>query len=133
MPQERGKPERTALERVTSVAAGGVLALGIGLLTLALAAWLISQGTLGEEYGSWAGAVGLFLGALAGGGYAIAGVGARPLAVGLAAAGVCCLLWALAGQLWLGGFGVAPTALGGALAGGCASGFLFAARKKRRK
>lgn len=134
MQQER-TASRTPAELATSILAGAAIALGVCLLMLALAAWLIAQGTLGEEWAERAGVAGPFLGCLIGGGYAIACVRGRALAVGLAVSGLSVLLWLLAGLLFWGGVSPADglahllaAGLGGGLAG-----VLSATRKKRRK
>ncbi len=131
--------ERTAshmpVELAASLLAGAAIALGVCLLVVALAAWLIAQGALEEEWTGRAGAVGAFLGCLIGGGYAIACVRGRALAVGLAVSALSVLLWLLAGALFWGGVSPADGAvqlLAAGLGGGLA-GVLSATRKKRRK
>lgn len=134
MPQER-KPELTPITITTSVLAGGAIALGCCLLCLALGAWLISEGILGEEWTARAGVLGSFLGCLLGGGYAIACVRSRALAMGLGISVLYLALWLGAGLLFPGvggGSGLVPVVLS-ALLGGGLSGILSASRKKRRK
>ncbi|MGM9537801.1 MAG: hypothetical protein ACI3VN_05665, partial [Candidatus Onthomonas sp.] len=81
--QQEKKREGELLSVVTSLAAGGAVALGLGLLILAVTAWLISRGSLGEDWAARAGVLGSFLGCLVGGCYAISGIRSRALLVGL--------------------------------------------------
>ncbi|MCD8382298.1 MAG: TIGR04086 family membrane protein [Clostridiales bacterium] len=134
MPQERttGTSPGTA---VTALLAGGAIALGITLLLMALVAWLIAGGTLGEEWAGRAGAIGAVLGCLIGGQYANSSIRSRALLVGLGVGGLFLLLWLGAGLLFPEsgtGSGLASLAAG-ALAGGAVSGLLSAFHKKRRK
>ena len=132
--QQEKKQGGDLLSAATSLAAGGAIALGLGLLTLAVTAWLISRGSLGEDWTARAGILGSFLGCLVGGCYAISGVRSRALLVGLGVSGLYCLLWALAGLLWLNGSGgLALPGAAAALLGGGLGGILSASRKKRRK
>ena len=132
--QQEKKQGGDLLSAATSLAAGGAIALGLGLLTMAAAAWLISRGSLGEDWTARAGILGSFLGCLAGGCDAISGIRSRALLVGLGVSGLYCLLWALAGLLWLNGSGgLALPGAAAALLGGGLGGILSASRKKRRK
>lgn len=132
--QQEKKRGGDLLSAATSLAAGGAVALGLGLLTLAVTAWLISRGSLGEDWAARAGILGSFLGCLVGGCYAISGIRSRALLVGLGVSGLYCLLWALAGLLWLNGSGgLALPGAAAALLGGGLGGILSASRKKRRK
>lgn len=133
MPQEQ-KQGGDPVAAITSLAAGGAIGLGLSLLALALTAWLISQGKLGEEWTSRSIILGAFLGCLMGGYYAISGIRSRALLVGLGVSVLFCVLWALAGLLWLNsGGGLSVSAAAAALLGGGLSGILRASRKKRRK
>ncbi|MCC8128890.1 MAG: hypothetical protein LIO51_02995, partial [Clostridiales bacterium] len=87
MPQERttGASPGTV---VTALLAGGAIALGATLLLMALTAWLIAKGTLGEEWAGRAGMIGAALGCLMGGRYAIGSVRSRALLVGLGVGGL---------------------------------------------
>lgn len=133
IPQEQ-KQRGDLLSAATSLAAGGAIALGLSLLTLAVASVLISNGTLGEDWTSRAGVLGSFLGCMIGGCYAIAGIRSRALAVGLGVSVLFGAFWVLAGLLWLNGMGgLSVSVAAAALLGGGLSGILFATRKKRRK
>ncbi|MCC8182860.1 MAG: hypothetical protein LIO45_07835, partial [Clostridiales bacterium] len=104
-------------------------------LLLALIAWLIASGTMGEEWAGRAGVIGAALGCLAGGRYAVCTVRSRVLLVGLGVGGLFLLLWLGAGRIAPesgAGTGLTPLTIA-ALAGGAASGLLSAFHKKRRK
>lgn len=134
MPQER-TTEWSPVTIATSLLAGSAIALGCCLLVMALCAWLISRGSLGEVWTARAGLIGAFLGCLVGGGYAIACIRSRALLVGVGIGGLFLLLWLLAGLLFPGaggGCGPIPLVIASLLGGGL-SGILFASRKKRRK
>lgn len=92
MPQERttGASPGTV---VTALLAGGAIALGVTLFLMALTAWLIAGGSMGEEWAGRAGMVGAALGCLVGGRYAIGSVRSRALLVGLGTAALFLLLW----------------------------------------
>ncbi len=134
MPQER-ITEVSPGTVVTTLLAGGAIALGVTLFLMALTAWLIAGGTLGEEWADRAGIIGAALGCLTGGRYAIGSVRSRALLVGLGVGGLFLLLWLGAG-LFLpegsAGGGLVPL-VAAALGGGAASGLLSAFHKKRRK
>lgn len=118
----------------TSLLAGGAVGLGLSLLIMAVVAWLISAGSLGEDWTGRAGVLGSFLGCLVGGCYAISGIRSRALAVGLAVSVLYCALWALAGLLWLNSGGALSASMAAAaFLGGGLSGILAASRKKTRK
>ncbi|MCD7734296.1 MAG: TIGR04086 family membrane protein [Clostridiales bacterium] len=134
MPQER-TTEVSPGTVVTALLAGGAIALGVTLFLMALTAWLIAGGTMGEEWAGRAGMVGAALGCLVGGRYAIGSVRSRALLVGLGTAALFLLLWLGAGLLLPesgGGSGLVPLTVA-ALGGGAASGLLSAFHKKRRK
>ncbi len=126
---------RTRVDCITSLLAGGAIAVGVCLLLAALCAWLMVCGVLGEE---WEGRIllaGPFLGSLVGGLYAILCIRARPLLTGLAVGGLSLLLWLLAGALIWDGASPAEGAAqaAAALLGGGLAGILAAAQKKKRK
>ncbi|MCD7945580.1 MAG: TIGR04086 family membrane protein [Clostridiales bacterium] len=134
MPQERttGASPGTVF---TALLAGGAIALGVALFLMALTAWLIAGGTLGEEWTDRAGMIGAALGCLVGGRYAIGSVRSRALLVGLGTATLFLLLWLGAGLIFPeggAGGGLVPLAAA-ALGGGAMSGLISAFRKKRRK
>ena len=137
--QQEKKQGGDLLSAATSLAAGGAVALGLGLLTLAVTAWLISRGSLGEDWTARAGILGSFLGCLAGGCYAISGIRSRALLVGLGVGAVLFLLLLTAGLLAYdtasvdqGGAGLLCACLcGGGIAGLLGSG--DASKKKRRR
>lgn len=132
--QQENRQGETLLSAVTSLVAGGAIALALSLLTLAAGAWMISQGSLDADWIGRAGVLGSFLGCLVGGRYAISGIRSRALLVGLGVGGLYCLLWMLCGLLfWEEGSGMAFSGAAAALLGGGSGGILSAARKKRRK
>lgn len=133
VPQER-KQAGGLLQAGTALAAGSAIGVGLSLAVLALTAWLVSCGTLDQDWLGRGEVVASFVGCLVGGCYAIAGIRSRALAVGLGVSAVFCLIWLLAGFLWLNGqWRIAPSGAGAALLGGALSGILSASRKKTRK
>ena len=133
VPQER-KQTGGFLQVGTALAAGSAIGVGVSLAVLALTAWLVSCGTLDQDWIGRGEVVSSFLGCLAGGCYAIAGVRSRALAVGLGVGVLFCLIWLLAGWVWLNGtWGISFSGAGAALLGGALSGILSASRKKPRK
>lgn len=124
-----------AAQMVTSVALGGLLALGVELMVLLLGAVAVSNGILKEDAAAQVTAAACVLGCLIGGLLACSRWSARRLLAGLAVGAVCYLL-ILAVSLLMGeGFQPGPQALvelAGCLLGGAVAG-VFGGRKGKKK
>ena len=116
-----------AVQMVTAVMLGGLLALGVELTVLLLGAAAVSNGILKEDSAAQVTAAACVVGGLAGGLLACSRWSSRRLIAGLAVGIVCCLL----GD----GFQPGPQALielAGCLCGGAAAG-LLSGRKTGKK
>lgn len=124
-----------AVQMVTAVALGGLLALGVELMVLLLGAAAVSKGILKEDTAIQVTAAACVLGCLAGGLLACARWSSRRLLAGLATGAVCCLLILAVGLLMGDGFRLDAQALvelAGCLCGGAIAG-LFSGRKQSKK
>ena len=124
-----------AVQMVTAVALGGLLALGIELTVLLLGAAAVSNGILKEDAAIRVTAAACVLGCLAGGLLACSRWSSRRLLAGLATGAVCCLLIVAVGLLMGDGFQFGAQALielAGCLCGGAVAG-LFSGRKRGKK
>lgn len=125
----------TAVQMVTAVALGGLLALGIELVVLLLGAVAVSNGILKEDAATQVTAAACVLGCLAGGLLACARWSSRRLLAGLATGAVCYLLILAVGLLMGDGFQLGVQALvelAGCLCGGAVAG-LFSGRRGKKK
>jgi putative membrane protein (TIGR04086 family) len=124
-----------AVQMVTAVMLGGLLALGVELTVLLLGAAAVSNGILKEDSAAQVTAAACVVGGLAGGLLACSRWSSRRLIAGLAVGIVCCLLILAVGLLMGDGFQPGPQALielAGCLCGGAAAG-LLSGRKTGKK
>lgn len=124
-----------AVQMVTAVALGGLLALGIELMVLLIGAAAVSNGIWKEDAACQVTAAACALGCLAGGLLACTRWSSRRLLAGLAVGAVCYLLILAVGLLMSDEFQLGTQALielAGCLSGGAIAG-LFSGRKKGKK
>ena len=125
-----------AVQMVTAVAIGGLLALGVELMVLLLGSIAVSNGILREEAAPQLTAAACVLGCFAGGLAACTRWRSRRLLAGLAAGGVCYLLILAVGLLLSDGFRLGAQALielAGCLCGGAIAGLLSGRRTKKKR
>lgn len=124
-----------AVQMVTAVALGGLLALGVELMVLLLGSVAVSNGILKEDAAAQVTAAACVLGCLGGGLLACSRWSSTRLLAGLATGAVCYLLILAVGLLMSDGFQLGPQALielAGCLCGGAIAG-LFGGRKTKKK
>ena len=124
-----------AVQMVTAVALGGLLALGVELMVLLLGAAAVSNGILKEDAAPQVTAAACVVGCLAGGLLACARWSSKRLLAGLATGAVCYLLILAVGLLLSDGFQLGVQALielAGCLCGGAIAG-MFGGRKSKKK
>ena len=125
-----------AVQTVTAVMLGGLLALGVELMVLLLGAAAVSNGILKEDAAAQVTAAACVAGCFAGGLLACARCGSRRLLAGLAVGGVCCLLILAVGLLMGDGLQLGAQALielAGCLCGGAIAGMLCAGKSSKRR
>ena len=125
-----------AIQTVTAVMLGGLLALGVELLILLVGAAAVSNGILKEDAAARVTAAACVTGCLAGGLLACSRCRTRRLLAGLATGGVCCLLILAVGLLMGDGFQLGAQALielAGCLCGGAIAGMLFSRKTNRKR
>lgn len=124
-----------AVQMVTAVAIGGLLALGVALMVLLAGAVAISNGVLKEEAAAQVTAAACVLGCLVGAFAACTRWKSRRLLAGLATGAVCYLLIVAVGLLMGDGFTLGLQALielAGCLCGGAIAG-MISGRKRAKK
>lgn len=124
-----------AVQMVTAVALGGLLALGVELMILLLGALAVSNGVLKEDAAPQVTAAACVIGCFCGGLLACARWKSRRLLGGLAVGAVCYLLILAVGLLMSDGIALNAQALielAGCLCGGALAGMLGSGRKKKR-
>ena len=125
-----------AVQTVTAVMLGGLLALGVELMVLLLGAAAVSNGILKEDAAAQVTAAACVVGCLAGGLLACARCGSRRLLAGLAVGAVCCLLILAVGLLMGDGLQLGTQALielAGCLCGGAIAGMLCSRKTKKKR
>ena len=125
-----------AVQAVTAVTLGGLLALGVALMILLLGAVAVSGGILKEDASAQVTAAACVVGCFAGGLLACARCSSKRLPAGLAVGGVCCLLIAAVGLLMGDGLHVGAQALielAACLCGGALAGMLCAGKTKKKR
>ena len=125
-----------AVQTVTAVMLGGLLALGVELMVLLLGAVAVSNGILKEDAAVQVTAAACVVGCLAGGLLACSRCGSRRLLAGLAVGGVCCLLILAVGLLMGDGLRLGAQALielAGCLCGGALAGMLCSRKSKKKR
>ena len=125
-----------AVQAVTAVTLGGLLALGVALMILLLGAVAVSGGILKEDASAQVTAAACVAGCFVGGLLACTRCGSRRLPAGLAVGGVCCLLIAAVGLLMGDGLHVGAQALielAGCLCGGALAGMLCAGKTGKKR
>lgn len=124
-----------AVQMVTAVALGGLLALGVELMVLLLGAAAVSNGILKEDAAPQVTAAACVLGCLIGGALACGRWKSRRLLAGLSTGAVCWLLILAVGLLMGDGFQLGLQALielAGCLCGGAVAG-MFGGKKGKKK
>ena len=124
-----------AVQMVTAVVLGGLLALGVELMTLLLGAVAVSSGVLKEDAALQLTAAACVLGCLIGGVLACTRWRSHRLLAGLAVGVVCYLLILAVGLLMSDSFELGLQALielAGCLCGGAVAG-MFSGRKTKKK
>ena len=125
-----------AVQTVTAVMLGGLLALGVELMVLLLGAAAVSNGILKEDAAAQVTAAACVVGCFAGGLLACARCGSRRLLAGLAVGGVCCLLILAVGLLMGDGLQLGAQALielAGCLCGGAIAGMMCGRKSKKKR
>ena len=125
-----------AVQTVTAVMLGGLLALGVELMVLLLGAAAVSNGILKEDAAAQVTAAACVVGCLAGGLLACTRCSSKRLLAGLAVGGVCCLLIIAVGLLMGDGLRLGAQALielAGCLCGGALAGMLCAGRRSKKR
>ena len=125
-----------AVQTVTAVMLGGLLALGVELMVLLLGAAAVSNGILKEDAAAQVTAAACVMGCLAGGLLACSRCGSKRLLAGLAVGVVCCLLILAVGLLMGDGLRLGIQALielAGCLCGGAIAGMLCGGRPKKKR
>ena len=128
--------EAGAVQMVTAVMLGGLLALGVELMVLLLGAAAVSNGILKEDTAAQVTAAACVAGCLAGGLLACSRCGSKRLLAGLAVGGVCCLLIIAVGLLMGDGLRLGAQALielAGCLCGGAIAGMLCSRNTKKKR
>ena len=126
----------SAVQAVTAVMLGGLLALGVALTVLLLGAVAVSGGILKEDAAVQVTAASCVTGCFAGGLLACTRCGSKRLPAGLAVGGVCCLLILAVGLLMGDGLHLGAQALielAGCLCGGAIAGMLCGGRPKKKR
>ena len=125
-----------AVQTVTAVMLGGLLALGVELIMLLLGAIAVSNGVLKEDATAQVTAAACVAGCFVGGLLACTRCASKRLPAGLAVGGVCCLLIVAVGLLMGDGLKLGAQALielAGCLCGGALAGMLCAGRTKKKR
>ena len=125
-----------AVQTVTAVMLGGLLALGVELMVLLLGAVAVSNGILKEDAATQVTAAACVAGCFAGGLLACGRCGSRRLLAGLAVGGVCFLLILAVGLLMGDGLRLGAQALielAGCLCGGAIAGMLCSRNTKKKR
>ena len=125
-----------AVQTVTAVMLGGLLALGVELMVLLLGAVAVSNGILKEDAAVQVTAAACVAGCFAGGLLACARCESKRLPAGLAVGGVCCLLIVAVGLLMGDGLRLGAQALielAGCLCGGALAGMLCGGKAKKKR
>ena len=125
-----------AVQTVTAVMLGGLLALGVELMVLLLGAAAVSNGIWKEDAAAQVTAVACVVGCLAGGLLTCTRCGSRRLLAGLAVGAVCCLLILAVGLLMGDGLLLGVQALielAGCLCGGAIAGMLCSRKTKTKR
>ena len=125
-----------AVQTVTAVMLGGLLALGVELMVLLLGAAAVSNGILKEGAAAQVTAAACVVGCFAGGLLVCTRCGSRRLLAGLAVGGVCCLLILAVGLLMGDGLRLGAQALielAGCLCGGAIAGMLCGGKTKKKR
>ena len=126
----------SAVQTVTAVMLGGLLALGVELMVLLLGAAAVSNGILKEGAAAQVTAAACVVGCLAGGLLACSRCGSKRLLAGLAVGAVCCLLILAVGLLMGDGLRLDAQALielAGCLCGGALAGMLCGGKTKKKR
>ena len=126
----------SAVQTVTAVMLGGLLALGVELMVLLLGAAAVSNGILKEDSAAQVTAAACVMGCLAGGLLACSRCGSKRLLAGLAVGAVCCLLILAVGLLMGDGLRLDAQALielAGCLCGGALAGMLCGGKTKKKR
>ena len=125
-----------AVQSVTAVMLGGLLALGVELMVLLLGAVAVSNGILKEDAAAQVTAAACVIGCLAGGLLACIRCSSKRMLAGLAVGAVCCLLIVSVGLLMGDGLRLGVQALielAGCLCGGALAGMLCAGKTKKKR
>ena len=125
-----------AVQTVTAVMLGGLLALGVELTVLLLGAAAVSGGILKEDAAAQVTAAACVVGCLAGGLLACCRCASKRLLAGLAVGAVCCLLILAVGLLMGDGLRLGAQALielAGCLCGGALAGMLCGGKAKKKR
>ena len=125
-----------AVQMVTAVAIGGLLALGVELMVLLLGAVAVSNGILKEDAAAQVTAAACVIGCLAGGFAACTRWKSKRLLAGLATGTVCYLLILAVGLLMGDGFRLGAQALielAGCLCGGALAGMLGGRNRSKKR
>ena len=125
-----------AVQAVTAVMLGGLLALGVALTVLLLGAIAVSNGILKEDAAAQVTAAACVAGCFVGGLLACTRCGSKRLPAGLAVGGVCCLLILAVGLLMGDGLQLGAQALielAGCLCGGAIAGMLGGGRRSKKR
>ena len=125
-----------AVQAVTAVMLGGLLALGVELMILLLGSIAVSNGILKETAAAQVTAAACVAGCFAGGLLACTRCGSKRLPAGLAVGGVCCLLIVSVGLLMGDGLRLGVQALielAGCLCGGALAGMLCGGKPKKKR
>ena len=125
-----------AVQTVTAVMLGGLLALGVELMVLLLGAVAVSNGILKEDAAVQVTAAACVVGCLGGGLLACSRCSSRRLLAGLAVGGVCCLLILAVGLLMGDGLRLGAQSLielAGCLCGGALAGMLCSRKSKKKR
>ena len=125
-----------AVQTVTAVMLGGLLALGVALMLLLLGAAAVSNGILKEDAAAQVTAAACVVGCFTGGMLACTRCGSKRLPAGLAVGGVCCLLIVAVGLLMGDGLRLGAQALiepAGCLCGGAIAGMLCGRKTGKKR
>ena len=125
-----------AVQMVTAVMLGGLLALGVELMVLLLGAVAVSNGILKEDAAAQVTAAACVVGCLAGGLLACTRCSSSRLLAGLAVVAVCCMLILAVGLLMGDGLRLGAQALielAGCLCGGAIAGVLRGGKAKKKR
>ena len=125
-----------AVQTVTAVMLGGLLALGVALMVLLLGAVAVSNGILKEDAAAQVTAAACVAGCFVGGLLACTHCSSKRLPAGLAVGGVCCLLILAVGLLMGDGLKLGAQALielAGCLCGGAIAGMLCGGRRSKKR